>query len=256
MKTSPKTQDQAAAAPDAPGSRLPLFYREPRPVSSVEHAAWRLKAGDHAFAASTAYVPIVVGEMAAASRSYPIVFAGDEASPLALTGLERDNLFVRDGGWDPDAYVPAYVRRYPFGFLATRDPNGFVLGLDMASDRVVREGDEGEPLFEDGKPAPILRDALWFCDAFQGEADATRAFSEALKARNLLVERRADATLPDGRKLALEGFRIIDAEAFQALPDDAILDWHRNGWLALAHFHLASLDRFSSLLARRQARTV
>lgn len=235
-------------------TRLPLFYRRPEPLSSIEHAAWKLKPTDYAFAAETAFVPLVVAEIAAASRTYPIVFAGEGAAPLALTGLDKANLFVTEGAWAEDAYVPAYVRRYPFGFLATGDGKRFVLALDVEAEGVVSSGDEGRPMFEDGKPAELTTEALAFCDAFQGEAAATTAFAEALKGSGLLIERRADVTLPDGRKLGVEGFQIVDAEKFAALDDAVVLDWRRKGWLALIYFHLASLDRFSVLLSLQAGR--
>lgn len=252
MKSVSKKAAVAQPQTEAQAPRLPLFYRQPEPVSSVDHAQWRLTGGDFAFAADTAFVPLVAGELAAASRDYPIVFAGGDNSPLALTGLERRNLFVEKGAWITDSYVPAYVRRYPFGFMATGEPGGFILALDTASDRVIKEGDEGAALFEDGKPGPALTEAIRFCDLFLGEAEATRAFSEALVARSLLIDRRADATLSDGRKLALDGFKIVDGEAFARLKDDVVLDWHRKGWLALVHFHLASMDRFAGLLSRHR----
>lgn len=34
------------------------------------------------------------------------------------------------------------------------------------------------------------------------------------------------------------------------MADDVVVEWRRKGWLALAHFHLASLDRFCALLDR------
>jgi hypothetical protein len=68
------------------------------------------------------------------------------------------------------------------------------------------------------------------------------------------VERRADATLPDGRKLGLGGFKIVDTEKLLALPDEKVLAWHKAGWLALVHGHLASLDRFQALLQRQGSR--
>ncbi|EDX80633.1 SapC superfamily [Brevundimonas sp. BAL3] len=237
---------------NTPAPDLPLFYRDPQPLSSVSHAVWRLKDGDAAFAAETPFAPIVVGELAAASASYPVVFAGGDAQPLAVLGLERRNLFVEAGAWVEDAYVPAYVRRYPFGFIGTANPEGFALAIDAGSDRVAMSGDEGVALFEDGRPSEVTKQALAFCDAFQAEATATRAFAEALTAQGLLIDRRADATLPDGRTLGLDGFQIVDAETFAALPDDVVLDWHRKGWLALVQFHLASLERFSVLLHRQQ----
>lgn len=244
------SQSQASDMPTADAG-LPLFYRAPQPLSGQLHGTWRLKDGDLAFAAGTPFVPIVVGELAATSRDYPVVFAGGTAQPLALLGLDDRNLFVTDGVWTEGHYIPAYVRRYPFGFAETVDPDGFILAIDSASERVVPSGEAGAALFEAGKPSPLTEQALAFCDVFQGEALATRAFAEALRAEQLLIDRRADATLPDGRTLGVEGFQIVDAEKFAALDVAVIVDWHRRGWLALVHFHLASLERFSALLARQ-----
>lgn len=236
-------------------SQLPLFYRAPELLTAVAHGQWHLRDGDADFAAATPFIPIVVSEIAAASASYPIVFAAAEAQPIAVTGIEQANLFVEDGQWVEDAYVPAYVRRYPFGFIETVNPAGFALAIDTASDRILREGGEGAALFVDGAPSDLTRQALAFCDAFQGDAAATRAFADALRAEDLLVEQRADVTLPDGARHGIEGFQIVDGEKFSGLSDALILDWHRRGWLALIHFHLASLQRFPQLLARRAKRT-
>lgn len=246
-RTRPKPDPETPAQPAV----LPLFYRDPQPLSSERHTAWRLKDGDTAFAAEAAYTPIVVGEMVSAARTYPIVFAGETAAPLAVLGLEQRNLFVEDGRWVSGAYIPAYVRRHPFGFIATGEPDRFVLAIDAASDRVVQDGEEGAALFEAGQPSELTQQALAFCDAFAAEARATEAFSQAMIEAGVLVERRADATLPDGRKLGLTGFRVIDADKLAALDDAKVVDWHRKGWLALAAFHLASLDRFTDLLDRQ-----
>lgn len=232
---------------------LPLFYRQVQPLDSTVHSALRLLEGDAGFTAETPFVPIVTGELAAAARCYPVVFTADTAQPVAVFGLEQQNLFVADCKWAEDQYVPAYIRRYPFTFLATVNPDGFVLAIDAESDRVARSGEAGVPLFEDSKPSAITQQALAFCDAFQADAAATQAFGEALVAQDLLTERRADATLPDGRKLGVEGFKIVDAEKFADLPAEVVQDWHRKGWLALVHFHLASLERFPALLSRRSA---
>jgi hypothetical protein len=233
---------------------LPLFYRKPQLLSSQVHGEWRVKPGDVSFAAGTPYVPIVAGEFSAAARCYPIVFAAADTVPVAVLGLEHSNLFVDGARWAADAYVPAYVRRYPFGFLATTNPAGFALVIDSASERVLTWGSEGTPLFEDGKPSELTNQALRFCEMFEREARATELFREALRAQSLLVDRRANATLPDGSKLGLHGFQVIDAEKFSRLEDSVVVDWHRKGWLALVSFHLASLERFSALLERQSAR--
>lgn len=236
------------AEPKIDPAPLPLFYRDPRPLSSIAHADWGLKGGGFEFASDAHVTPLVVAEFAKASRWYPILFAPEAAAPVALVGLERRNLFVADGVWAAQAYVPAYVRRYPFGFISTQEADRFVLAIDAASERVVQGGDEGEPLFVGDAPGPLTREALAFCDAFQAEAAATSDFCEALVEKRLLVDRRADVTTPDGRRFAIDGFQMIEPKAFAALDADTLVDWHARGWLGLVHFHLASIERFSDLM--------
>lgn len=243
--------ENATPAASSANPLLPLFYKAPQPLHSAIHADWRLKPGDMSFAADTPFVPIVASEIAAAARSYPVVFAGDTAQPIVVLALEATNLFVEDGKWANDHHVPAYVRRYPFTFIATEEPQGFALSIDAGSDRVAQGGAEGAALFEDGKPSALTSQALEFCTAFGREAELTRLFTDALRENDLLIDRRADATLPDGRKLGLDNFQIVDAQKFAALDDATVLAWHRQGLLALVHHHLASLERFRALLDRQ-----
>lgn len=241
----PDAMDADAAAPASP----PL-YRTPVVLSSHTHAHWRLLPGDAAFAAASHAVPLVIGEFAAAARDYPVVFVGTDAAPVAVLGLQAEhNRFVVADHWQTGTYVPAYVRRYPFVFARTTDPDGHVLAIDADAPMLRTGGDEGQPLFEaDGQPSALTRQALAFCEAFTRDATATAAFSAALVTAGVLVERQADVVHPDGRQSSLLGFQLIDAERFAALPDATVLAWHRQGWLALVHFHMASLARFKDLL--------
>ena len=65
-------------------------------------------------------IPLSYTEFSLACHDYPVVFvSGDQgktAVAMAVVGLEQQqNLFVApDLTWDRNAYVPAYVRRYPF----------------------------------------------------------------------------------------------------------------------------------------------
>ncbi|MBM0106364.1 SapC family protein [Steroidobacter sp. S1-65] len=242
------------AASEPRSASSPLFYRQPVPLSSVTHASWRLKGGDVAYASDTNALPVMVGEFGAAAHSYPLVFAAKDASPVALVGLQQLNVFVSDGKWSEGHYIPAYVRRYPFVFIHVEDQDRFVLAVDAGSERIVRQGEEGVPLFDNGAPTDVTKQALEFCRAFTGEHRATSAFSAALRAQGLLTARHADVVMPNGRKLSLSGFEVVDAEKFAALPDAVVVEWHRKGWLRLVNLHLASLDRFTDLLSRQSAR--
>lgn len=233
---------------------LPLFYQKPVVLHVQTHAQWRLKDGDMGFAAQTPFAPLVLSEFGEAGRFYPVVFAAETLFPIALLGLsEGHNLFIEDHQWIEGHYVPAYVRRYPFGFVAVPDSDRFALAVDTASDRLILDGDEGAPFFENGLPGELTQQALQFCEAYQTEYSHTQEFAQALQKQGLLVEKRADATLPDGRKYALDGFLVVDGERFRDLDDAVIVEWHRKGWLGLVHMHLLSLGRLANLM-EKQAR--
>lgn len=232
---------------------LPLFYLDPRPLNATAHGQVRLKDGDQGFAARTNAAPLTVVEFASAARHYPVVFTeGETPFPAAILGLGPDNRFVADGRWAEGVYVPAYVRRYPFVFIEAGGDN-LMLGVDVASDRVIDGGQEGAALFDGDKPSALTEGAMAFCREFHVQHLQTRAFVAALIEHDLLVGRQADAKPAGGQPLTLGGFQVVDQARFTALPDTVVLDWHRKGWLALVHFHLASLERFVDLLAREGA---
>jgi hypothetical protein len=246
--------EQAGVADQAPGGpRLPPFYRQPALLDRRRHGDLRLAAGGFEHARGSISVFVNATEFAAAARSFPIVFvAGETPAPVAILGLaEGRNLFVGDDGhWVRTAYVPAYVRRYPFILAAAGREEAQRLGLciDEACPWIGRE--RGEPLFRDGKQTEIVDRALKLCVAFHREHRATGVFTRALAERDLLVPYRADLTLPGGRKLAVGGFQVIDRARFDALDGETFLDWRRRGWLPAVYAHLMSMAQWQALAER------
>jgi len=106
-------------APSA--EKLPLLYRTLVPLVPERHMDLRLNGRrDYSFAAEANAIPLTVDEIPTAMRHYPIVLApGRTATPVALVGFEQGkNAFVdKDGAWQEGTYIPAYVRRYPFGLV-------------------------------------------------------------------------------------------------------------------------------------------
>ncbi len=150
---------------------------------------------------------------------------------------------------------PLMCAAIPFGFIATVNPDGSlrsrstprpIASCDRAR-KARRCSRMASPATSPGRRWPSAT------PSGRRHGDA-RAFGDALKSRGSLVDRRADATLPDGRTLGLDGFQIVDAGDISGeLADDVVLDWHKKGWLAPVHFHFASLERFRLLLSRQAA---
>lgn len=253
MADQDSTAGQADAAPKvapASNSALPLFYGHPVPLSPRRHGDKSISDTiTFEFAQNHNSVPINAMEFPQASRQYPIVFtASTPVAPVAVFGLkEGQNFFVGDDGkWLDAAYVPAYVRRYPFIFMTSGDRQKFTLCIDEDSRFLVTDG--GKALFNGDEPAQAVQDALEFCKAFQGHFDATSEFCAELAAQDLLVTHRADVTLVSGKKLGLAGFRVVDEVKFNALPDEVILAWRKRGWLPAIYAHLISQNNWSNLV--------
>jgi hypothetical protein len=242
-------------ADPTPASALPLFYRRPQALDPNKHGQLRLTPGGYGFARRANAVALLAPEFPQAARLCPIVFTtGANALPAAVLGLRTDdNLFVDEHGqWERATYIPAYVRRYPFIFF--EQPNGgrLTLCIDEAAEQL--STDTGRPLFDGQHPSETTRQALELCSAFQRDAAVTRSFVEALEAKELLVDRRADVALDRGDRMALAGFRVIDEARFNALDDATILDWRKRGWLGLVYCHLLSSGAWGGLVERAAKR--
>jgi len=234
-------------------SALPLFYRTIERVNASRHRDLGLVAdGRPTFAAATNSVPLAVSEFAQAMMTYPIVFIGDKMPlPVAILGLaDQQNLFVDgQGNWAKGAYIPAYVRRYPFILMRGDQEKQLVLGVDTTSDLVERSA--ARPLFtEDGNQSEDLEKIIRFCTEFQRQMSMTEVLGRELVENDLLVERVANLKTPDGQEYRLGPYKQIDVEKLDKLPDEKFLDWRRRGILPLLHWHIGSQNTWSHLANR------
>jgi len=234
-------------ASEAPSNPLPIFYNDLVPLSSNVHTGWKSRQASEApFLVGAHAVPITVDEFVAAQRFVPIIFStGPSPVPLALMGLnEGVNVFVDDKGklLESNFYVPAYIRRYPF-MLARINQNAEELSLCFdPTSGLVGEFDEGNALFEDGKPSETTSAILKFCEEFEMSAQRTNAFVEELKKLDLLMEGEVSIQ-PVGSEqpFVYRGFHMVSEEKLRELRGDELRKMNQNGMLALIMAHLFSM---------------
>lgn len=233
---------------------MPMFYAAPRPLDRVQDADLKVsRPKNFNFAAKTNAIPILVDEFPLAAAHYPIVFAaGPTPIPAAVMGLKNDsNLFIdAKGQWRGAGYLPAYVRRYPFILMDDPAQKQFVLCIDSESEMFSESGEYA--LFEGEKPSKFTEGAMEFCAALRQQGEATDEFVKALQEHNLLMPNDAQMDMPDGTRLQLSGFLIIDPQKFDALPDNVYLSWRKKGWIGLVYAHLLSSHRWPNLVALSQ----
>ena len=115
---------------------LPLFFKSPAAINSERHAKAAVQPSLNVhFAVNTNSVMVNAVEFVEAAKHYPIVFSMDEGvMPTVVLGLEQNNNFIdKNDHWVDGAYIPAYVRRYPFVFTSVPDSDNLVLCIDEAA---------------------------------------------------------------------------------------------------------------------------
>ena len=228
---------------------LPPLYRQLEGLTAERHAALRLREAGYGFAAAANAVPLAAEECAIAARSLAIVFAAQAPHmPVALTGLTAgNNLFVDSGGaWKIGAYVPAYLRRYPFFLLRVAEGSEeLALCIDPSAPQV--SDSLGEPLFTaDGKPAPQLERAFAFTKSVEEAMLRTRAMTQRLAELGLLKPSVVQFE-QHGKPVRIDGFFAVDRPTLAALPPEQLAELRDRGWLEVIYAHLLSIGGIPDL---------
>ncbi len=235
-----------------------LFYKQPQPLSADQHGGLGVKqiAQPFGFLREAHAVPVTVTEFGVAAASYPVIFVGDDRTPVAVMGVRQgQNLFVDSNGFvNEDYYIPAFVRRYPFVFAADEASDRLLLCIDRAAPMVSNQPDV--PFFQDGKPTQFTSDAVEFCKEFERQRRATVDFVTILKQMDLF-EMKTVAFQPrdaSGREAGpqqkVADYWAISEERLNALPPDRYLELRNNGALGACYAHLVSLLNWSKVIQR------
>ena len=242
-----------------------LFYNNPEPLDPVRHANLAMKASErpYKFAAKQHYLPVQVGEFAVAGLNYPIVFAGDDLSPVAIMGLKAgENLYIsEDGEFRTGVYSPSFLRRYPFVGARDDAAQRIVVCIDRSFDLWTEEaGVEGAvKLFENGEASQFTKNCIEFCSNFDQDRAMTESFSQLLKGLGILETKQTSFSPagPDGAPgapVVLAEYFAVSEERLKALPSEKLVELMGNGALAAIHAHLMSLNNWDRLIQETAAR--
>ena len=249
-----------AASPQASDSGLSgevMFYSKPEPLSLEKHRTLGIKRVDRPFKflATSHVVPITVNEFAVAASSYPIVFAGAEKTPIAIMGgREGQNVFVSpEGDVDPEAYLPAFVRRYPFAFATEPSGEKMIVCIDRGAP-MISEGPE-VPLFNGDQPSQFTQDAIEFCREFEVCRVTTTNFINRMNELDLWESKTVTITPTDenGQQQApvkVADYFSISEDKLNALPADKFQILRQENWHGMIYAHLLSLLLWPKILNR------
>ena len=235
-----------------------LFYQNPEPLSHAKHGNLGVKQIDQPFGFLRAAhaVPLTVTEFGMAACSYPIIFVGDERTPIAVMGVRQgQNLYVKeDGRTDEEAYVPAFVRRYPFVFASDPASDQLLLCVDSKAPMV---SDTPEVAFFEGdKPSKFTEDAIEFCKEFERQRHGTLTFLDILKKHDLFEEKSISFQPRDaqgqesGPPQKIADYWAVSEERLNALSDEAFMELKSVGALGASYAHFVSLLNWPRIIQR------
>jgi len=205
-------------------------------------------------------IPMSYTEISLACHDYPVVFvSGDQgktAVAMAVVGLEQQkNLFVSpDATWDRGAYVPAYVRRYPFcmtrvNVSGTEQPER----IACVEKRAISS--KGDALYDaKGEPLPVWENIRKLLFEFEGDLARTEAMCKIIIELGLLEPFNMQAKPNEGEPFTLSGMYRVNEQKITALSSDQLKELVQNGVLPRIYAHIMSMSNFSKLLSRRATR--
>lgn len=231
--------------------KLPTLYKTLIPLTAERHSGYYLSSSriyDYAKGANA--IPVTADEFPQVARHYPIVLAGgEEPTPVALVGYStgKNDHVDTDGNWTKGAYIPAYLRRYPFCYVregVEADRN--ILCADLSSIIFETKGEADRALFVDQQPSTLLKNVMDFCNRYEMSLARTRSAIQEAVALGL-VEPSTVTITAKGKSLKVEGFDIISEEKIRKLSDKDLAGLARRGVLNIYTAHHMSLTNFSSL---------
>ena len=241
----------------APNTGLPVLYNQIEPISSQQHGSAKVRGLEALPALAQLHaVPVTVDEFSSVQRFFPIIFSiGDDPVPLALMGLnEGVNTFVDDNGkpLNPEVYMPAYLRRYPFVLARLRDDSDELSLCYDPTSGAIGDFEDGQALFDGEQPSQTTNAILQFCEQFEQAGQRTQLFMQELKKSGLLMDGEV-AIQPEGadQPFIYRGFQMVDEEKLRELRGDELRKMNQNGMLPLIFAHLFSLGQIREVFARQ-----
>jgi len=197
------------------------------------------------------YVQVVVTEFPLLVTHYPILLSKDSETGAffcgAMLGIdEGENLFLKEDGGH-DGHRPLNLQRMPF-YVSGDD-----LAIDLDHSRVAV--DKGQPLFDDqGEPTAYLDSIKATFQQLKPGMEMTKRFVETLLRFDLLEPIDVVLGFDDGTKRNLADLYTINQEVLRKLPDAAVLELFRRGYLQLIYLLIASLKQIPVLAQKKNNR--
>jgi len=222
------------------------------PLNKETHKSLKVDArASAAYGDNQRFTHVIVNEFPQLLVHYPILFSKDAKTGEFYCGVmlgfdEGENLFLEE--WrDLRFYRPLGLQRVPFY------AHGPEVAIDLDHPRVGVA--DGKPLFtEHGQPTRYLQSIIWAFQDLAPGIEISRCFITRLLELNLIEPLDIEVEFDDGRILNCEGLYTINQDSLMALPDAAVVELYRRGYMRLIHYMIGSLKQIPALASKKNGR--
>ncbi|HEV2271033.1 MAG TPA: SapC family protein [Steroidobacteraceae bacterium] len=222
------------------------------PLNKETHKSLKVDArASAAYGDNQHFTHVIVNEFPQLVVHYPILFSKDRTTGEfycgAMLGFDAgENLFLEE--WrDLQFYRPLGLQRVPFY------AQGPEVAIDLDHPRVGVA--DGTALFtEHGQPSRYLQRIIWAFQDLEPGIQVTRHFIARLLELQLIEPIEMEAEFDDGRIINCEGLYTVNQDTLSRLPDEAVVELFRRGYMRLIHYMIASLKQFAVLARKRNGR--
>ena len=234
-----------------------MFYTQPEALSLERHKGLGVRKIDQPFGfyRKAHAVPLTVSEFGLCAGSFPVIFVGEEKTPIGAVGIrQQENVFVDTAGQpEADVYVPAFVRRYPFVFAGENDQDRLILCIDRQAPMITDNPEV--PFFEGDEASKFTNDAIEFCKEFERQRRATVDFVKLMTDLDLFEEKSVSFTPRDeagneGEPQKIADYWAISEERVNALSAEQFEQLRANGAIGAIYSHLVSLLMWPKVIQR------
>ena len=249
MAKAPKDQGNISVSGNV------MFYKNPQPLAKDRHGKFGVKQVKKPFdfMKEQHFVPITAPEFGSASASFPVIFAGEEKTPLAVMGIRAgENLFVNDGQFTQDFYMPAFARRYPFVLAGDKANDRYVVCVDEDAECVTDKKPERK-FFDKDDTTDFTKEAFQFLQNFERDRQATQIMIDKFKELDLFESKEmhfqgqnADGSPAERQKIA--DYFAVTEDKLRTLDANTLKEFTDNGYMAVAYAHMISLGNWQRLV--------
>ncbi len=167
----------------------------------------------------------------------------------AVTGLRQtENLYIdKQGNWLDYAYVPAYIRRFPFYTANTGNSLAAHKMMIMVDEAGLSESED--PFFDrSGKATEKWQMTEDFISDFTSSEQLTSTFIKKITGLGLLEAFDAQINPKMQKSMHITGIYRVNEDRLNRLSRKIIKDLMLQGELSRIYAHLISLENFAKLL--------